>query len=207
MSAFRKTILFVSLLTLAKFSHADTWELSQCGFDEGACMTISVTGRDADNDGQLICFSDEGMIRDDSTWGSVSRLAGAGECSSISLRFSGNSAVPATNWATNEVFGFVLDINTSPVVMGDSDGGASEGIGAINDEYTYITGPGPFVLCEGVNICGVIGANDGEDFLTSTTELGSGGLIPSAPVPTIPLPGLLLLGGLLAAFGYRQLKK
>ena len=206
MSVFRRTILFVSLLTLAKFSHAATWELSQCGYDEGACMTINVTGRDADNDGQLSCFPDMGMMRDDSTWGSVSRIAG--ECSSIFVQFSGNSAVPATSWDTNDVFGFVLDINTSPVLMGDGEDGAVEGIGAVNDEYTYLTGPGPFVLCDGVDICGRIGPNESEEPLTSTTELGLGRILPPPlPTPTIPLPGLLLLGGLLAAFGYRQLKK
>lgn len=175
-------------------------------------MTITVTGRDADNDGQLSCAPDMGMMRDDSTWGSVSRIVEvsriAGECSSIFLQFSGNSAVPATSWDSNDVFGFVLDINTSPVLMGDGVDGDVEGIGAVNDEYTYRTGPGPFALCDGVDICGGIGPNESEELLTSTTELGLGRILPPPlPTPTIPLPGLLLLGGLLAAFGYRQLKK
>ena len=204
MSAFRKTILFVSVLTLAKVSHAATWELSQCGYDEGACMTISVTGSDLNNDGQLSCF-DLAVMRGDSTWASASETGS--ECSSISLSFSGNSVVPATTWDTNEIFGFVLDIDASTVLMGDGEDGDVEGIAAVNSEYTYAAGPGPLNLCDGVNTCGSIRSNDELVAATVTVELGRATLPPSVPTPTIPLPGLLLLGGLLAAFGYRQLKK
>jgi hypothetical protein len=124
---------FVLVIDLGSGSYSFT----QGGFDNGATITGAFTGTDLDGDFQINSFT--------------------GELSSFSASFSGNALVGP--WSSNLAF-LVFDLNGSNL-LGDGIGGTGfEGIstgGSVPNGFFWDVGPGPYNLCNGSQVCGLVG--------------------------------------------------
>ena len=128
--------------------NAASFTLVQGGYTDNAEVTVTFTGTDNDNNGQLESF--------------------AGEITDFAFSFSGNSVVSSFTLISDDLWGLVFDLDGTP--LGDSISGAVEGVGA--GEGNYVTGPGPLLnLCDGNNICGQVDFGGATD--TTLIALGS----------------------------------
>jgi len=158
------------MLALASASvSAQVYNFSQGGYAEGATITGSFTASDVDSNGQISSFD--------------------GEVTDFNAIFSGNSVVGPQSFTFADLFGLVYDLD------GDIGDGLSldiEGIGASNGTDSYIAGPGPLALCDGIATCGQV--SDGVS-TTGTTEL----VLVTSGVPEPSTWAMMLIGfGVLA---------
>lgn len=110
------------------------FSFSQGGWFEGATVTGTFSGIDANFDGQLDSFDDE--------------------VSDFTMSFSGNSRMIAFSFDFSNLFGVVYDLDGGP--LGDSCGLNCEGIGGANDFIVYLAGPGPLDVCGEGFECAVV---------------------------------------------------
>lgn len=166
------TILFSASLSLQAAPVSFT--LYQQGYDEGAFVTVSFTGDDIDNDGQLI----------------------TSEITSFNMTFSGNSQVPTFSLSYADLFGLVYDLNGGP--LGDGQLLGIEGIGANDATFRYEAGPGPQAVCGIGNDCAFVSDGVNQDFsqllLTSTPPT-------PASIPTLSEWSIIFLVFLLGLIG------
>lgn len=159
-----------------------TYHFTQGGFDGGDTVTGTFTGADLNMDQEL-------------TYG-----IGPGGLTAFSLRFSGNSQVPAFAMGLSDLGGFVWGLNLGPYI-GDDEAGSQEGIAGpfTGQQYSlYAVGPGPYLVCDGTEACGYVAAPDGAASFTFepvfvTTQLTG---VPEPSGLGMAIFGLLLLGGL-----------
>lgn len=111
--------LFVFLVTVPAGATSLDFNFHQSGFEEGAFITGSFSGRDINTDGQLTSFS--------------------GEISNFSMTFSGNSLVDAFTLDSPIIFALIYDLFDGQL-LGDRNG---EGIVAGGPTFRYESGVGP----------------------------------------------------------------
>jgi hypothetical protein len=161
---------------------------TQGGYAEGATVSGSFAGIDADDNGILVHFPLRG--------GDEPPIA-VEELSAFSMHFSGNSLAPAFDLSLDELFGFVYEIGSAgigddPAFDPTIDRDLIEGVGAVGDNFFYTTGLGPN---------GMIGGLVGDDVdVNNPSSLEDNALDSSSdlavvtPVPEPAGPGALLIG-------------
>ena len=149
-SDFSQNLIHVTDLGGGNFSFV------QDGFSQGAVVTGTFSGTDANADTFLSSFD--------------------GEVTAFSMAFSGNGIVPAFTLGMDGVlfFGLLYELDGGP--LGDGLGGGLEGVASVDVVFSYQAGPGPFALC-GVGVdCGVVDVDPvpapGALLLSAVTALG-----------------------------------
>ena len=135
-----------------------TFSFSVSGWLGGGIVTGTFAGTDTVADGQLSSFD--------------------GEITAFTMSYSGGTIVGAIALGFADLFGLVYDLDGGP--LGDGLLLDVEGIGAFSASALFAIGPGPFGVCGGTAICGIIETLD-----TRVAEPG---------VLSLLLAGLGLLG-------------
>lgn len=179
------TLLIINVLlgfSLSLQAAPVSFTLYQQGYDEGAFVTISFTGDDLDNDGQLAAPS-----------------FGADVISAFTMTFSGNSQVPSFSLGLPDLFGLVYDLDGGP--LGDGQLLAVEGVGANDGTFVYEAGPGPEAVCGIGNDCAFVSDGINQDFsqllLVATPPT-------PASIPTLSEWSLIFLVFLLGLIGLKS---
>jgi len=151
------------------------------GFTDGATVTGSFAGEDADADGTLEQFAAQGYF----------------ELSSFSAHFSGNSLVDAHDWTLSDLGLSGLIYAFGPALNGTGGHFGVEGVTAYDGSLLLLGGqaslPG---ACTGTNTCYSIGLIDnGLVTLDSTTSFAFVTEVAAPPGVPEPESWALMLGG------------
>lgn len=186
----RIAISAAALGVLAQPAAAIDFNFFQGGFAEDAFVSGTFSAEDSDLNGQVSSFD--------------------GEVSALSFSFSGNSLNPAFTADLDDLIGLVFDLNGSNV-LGDGTDGVLEGIAVEGpDGLQYIAGPGPFNICDGESLCGIIGVGvfigqpgaGGPQLLSLTADDTSTEVVTVNEVGSVPLPApILMLGAAAVGLG------
>ena len=155
---------------------AARFDFNQGGWSEGAVFTGSFFGQDLNHDGQISSFD--------------------GEISNVFGDFSGNALVPATHLDVSDLFGLVYDLDG---YLGDGTTGELEGLAFFwpsTFDVRYAVGTGPFVPCDGINICSFINGLTDQDTSVEGLKV-TRGAVPEPASWAMMLGGFGLIGGAL----------
>jgi hypothetical protein len=178
-----KSLFMALALAVGSLStQAATYSFSQTGFTGGGLLSGSFSGADINLDG-ILDFS-------------------ANEISAFSLSFTGGTSVSAFTLGYGDLFGLVFKINAGNFIGDDTTTAGSEGIGAFNDQYTYVSGVGPMTELGLGGGQGALIMDASSSPLTSSTSV-----IEISPVPEPESYAMLLAGlGMMGFVARRRAK-